>query len=169
MYVLSSGEFTKVEPLIRAYLLSHGDTVRYSNYHDGLSLGCLFFLPVVIVQRKPSKDPEFIETLKGLEQDFIRKESTNTRYNNIPQGRKRNNRHYFYRLSTSMKQLINKTTLLLNPYGMADPTFYKNGEMIGCTISHEPVQVLYLTDEERMALNAHGVIFEPTEEDNGID
>ncbi|MEI8143569.1 MAG: hypothetical protein WCG48_03085 [Candidatus Berkelbacteria bacterium] len=165
MYLLSFDEARSNELLIRKFLLSKASKVRYTMRHEGWGCGLLIILPFILPPKNYFRDMKFKETIKNLGKDFIEQKIDNTLYNDVANSRNSRFHHYFYRLSKNTTAEINKMTLLDSPYGFEDPTFYIDDLMIGSIISHEPVFVLYLTQEERRSLNQKGIVFE-TIEDN---
>lgn len=159
IYHIYSDNLKKTERTVARFLLENADIVRFTNvrwFHIGFS---------GFGRKGNEKDERFIKTIKSLENYLIRKVVNNKRYNNIPQGRKRYE-HYLYRLSNKLREMIKKEGIIWNSYsskrfyGFEDPAFYKNKQMIGCMISHEPIVILYLTSSERKKLEEEGVFFD---------
>jgi len=157
IYNISFDSAREQEEMVRKYLLEKADIVRYTNYPNEWALGILVIIPFPIY--KNCRGKEFQKSLQEFKADFIKKETNNMLYNGVPQENHLVD-HYYYRLSDRMKKFINEITLLSNPLGFADPTFYKENKIICSIISHEPVFVFILDDSERQELNQKGIIFD---------
>jgi hypothetical protein len=158
-YVLGFENAQKSEEVVRKFLLQTCTILRLTMVES--RRGCLF--PSKIGGKK---DPKFLHTLQTLEVDYLEEEVNSLKFTNIEQGRL--STHYYYRVSSKMKALLEKQTLLWSAfpasniesafYGLEDPTFCREVgneyEIIGAVISHEPYIHLYLEPEEKAALNA---------------
>ncbi len=150
----------KSEPVLRHFLLSHSDSIRLTEIRH-VEIG--FFR---IKRFGGEKDIKFIETLGKLKPFFIKKITNNQKYNDIEQHKNAKYNHYFYRLTPTLKTIINKEKLFFNYphfgslHGFEDPTFYKKEVMMGGVITHEPIIILYLTAGEKSALEKKGVFFD---------
>jgi hypothetical protein len=159
--VLCEGEDAYgLEKTLRWFLLDHCDTLRLTAVTT-TEIGFFAFR-----RYGGSSDPKFLKTLERLEPHFIEKIVNNKRFEDVEQGKRARFHHYLYLLTPGLKQLVDKETLFFdsmtsdNLYGFEDPTFYKNGAMIACTISHEDLIVLFLDKDERDTLEIMGVSFE---------
>jgi hypothetical protein len=149
-----------LEQTLRRFLLDHCDTLR-------LTAVTMLEIGFIALRRYGgSGDPRFLRTLEDLGPFFIEKIVNNKRFEDIEQGRKDRFHHYIYELAPRVRQLIEEETLFFDAatsarfYGFEDPTFYKDGEMIACTISHEDLILLFLDRNEKAALEVLGVGFE---------
>lgn len=150
------------EKLARAFLLKNADELRLTRdiWWQGL-------LPPK--KKGTDSDPNFVKFSKSIEKWLVRKETNNTKYNNIIQSKNAKIEHYIYTLSKYVKELINVETLywgIPNPpeynfYGFSDPTFYKNRKIIGGSIAQDGMIYLVLTEKEANALKKKGVKFHP--------
>lgn len=134
-----------IEVALRNYILSQADTVRLTQTET--RYGFLFR------KKGHDQDPKFQKTLEALKDDFIRKEIDKERYH-IEQGFGQTFKHYFFKLSPRIKEIINKYTLVWmfwpqlesELYGFEDPSFYKDDRLIAHVISHENQLYLYLDE-----------------------
>ena len=159
-YTISFDKAKKSEQTIRKFLLCNSDSVRLTEVHS-IEFG--FFK---INKKVGEKDKKFIETLEKLKPFFIKRITNNKKFNDIEQSKKAKFNHYFYRLSPTLKSIINKEKLFFNYpnievlCGFEDPTFYKDDVMIGSIITHEPIIILYLTVMEKSTLEKNGAFFD---------
>ena len=144
------------EPSVRSYLLGEADVVRLTmvTWRDG-----------ILFRKKGGRtDSEFNNQLRLLEDDLIEEEKNNMTNDLMEQPGKIFN-HFYYRLSPSLKALLNRQTLLWGEwnwgelYGFEDPTFciaepnvrigteVRSYLIIGTVISHEPIFRLYLEND----------------------
>lgn len=168
MYTISWDKARRFEPKMREYLLDKADMVRYSSYPKSTGLGCFFIIPFVFDEDQRS-EREFKEALNEWQADLIKKEAKNTLYNDVEQTSDYLVDHYYYRLSAGNRKRINGLTLLSNPFGLADPTFYRGEEMIGAVISHEPIIILFLTDRELRFLKDRLIHFDIDDPDDVVE
>jgi hypothetical protein len=163
-YTLSFDKAQESEKIVRTFLLENSNIVRLTEI-SWTEIG--FFK---IKRFGGEKDRKFVETLEKLEPFFLKKITNNKRFDDIEQGKKSRFNHYYYRLSPILKSSINKQTLIWNSfppcseilifYGFEDLTFYKDDEMIGSVITHEPIIILHLTEPEKKKLEKQGVVFD---------
>ncbi|MEJ0021831.1 MAG: hypothetical protein WDN47_04660 [Candidatus Doudnabacteria bacterium] len=161
------------EPAIRNFFFTNSNTVRFTRYFSK-KLNFLNFINFEM--GKSSVEPGFVEKeqrflkqFSELKEDFVKEVRDNTKYNDIEQGVWNKNKlfvHYFFNLSDKMKQKLNETLLVWWPhsdkqfYGLEDPTFYNNRQMIGSVITHESAAMLNITPDEKGFLIKQGVIFD---------
>lgn len=160
-YQLSWDEARENEPAIRSFLLKKANIVRYTVRHDGIGCIGLYFIPLVpTFPKNYQKHSKFREFQEKHKEDYIRKETNNYLYDDVPQFPGSRFHHYYYKLTENILSEINEITLLSSPYGFEDPTFYYNNQIVCSVISHEPIIVLFITEEERKGLNQEGVLFD---------
>lgn len=146
----------KVEAFLRYYLISTADQIRltqkirkvfnpfsFKNFSLGRKFG-------------GDDDPKFQKTLANLKDDFILKQTDEKLYH-LDQGKGKIYYHYFYSLSPKIIEMIKKSTLIwlhyytddeYEPfYGFEDPSFYKDGKLIGHVVSHENYVNLFLDED----------------------
>ncbi|MBI2106922.1 hypothetical protein HYT57_02960 [Candidatus Woesearchaeota archaeon] len=150
----------KSEKLIRKFLLKNSDTLRLTE---------LKWTEVKLFKIKKyggEKDERFVSILEKLKKNFIKKVTSDKKFNDLKQPGNSKFNHYFYKLSPKLKSLLNEETLLWhhcleskNFYGFEDPTFYSKNVMLSCVVTHEPYIVLYLKEQERKLLEKQGVKF----------
>lgn len=160
-YYLEFDQARQYDRSITEFLLEYCDTVRYTvtNFSHSCSCVTFLFVPIPIFNKDIYRDKRFQNTLDQFSISLLREKRDNTKYNNIQQGNRKFH-HYFYKTNNATLKYIKQYGILENPYGFEDPTFYKNNQMIASVISHEPIIILFLTDQERQALNRKNVIFE---------
>src|SRR3989338_2434355 len=96
------------EQFLRIFLMQHADTLRLTN-NIFSEIGFFY------VRRHGSSNDHLLHnTLAMLRPYFSKKVIDNTRYNNIPQGKKSKFQHYFFHLSISLKKMVNRETLFWN-------------------------------------------------------
>lgn len=150
----------RAEKAILEFFLANADILRLTM--DEITQICLF--PPSIRRVGGYQDFKFIKNLENFRGDYVRDEINSEKYNNITQPFGKKFHHYFFKLSDEIKNGFKNSLLFFNAYddffyGFEDPAFYKNGEMIGAVISHEPIVILYLTSEEKQRLDKEGVQF----------
>lgn len=148
------------EKAILEFFLANADTLRLT-ITETTEIG--FCLPP-IKRIGGYSDPVFLETLKNLQDDYIKNIINSEKYNDITQPCGQKFEHYFYRLSGKIKSGLKESSLLFNSYdkffyGFEDPTFYKEEQILGSVISHEPIIIMYLTVSEKERLTKEGVSF----------
>ncbi|MDO8656560.1 MAG: hypothetical protein Q7K45_04940 [Nanoarchaeota archaeon] len=161
-YTISFNQAILSEKVILSFLLQTSNVVRFTEVHWRE----LSFLE--LEKLGGDNDLKFVNTLNMIHHFFIRKITNNQRYNDIPQRKSFEYNHYFYRLTAKLKALLSKETLFWSSmppyatifYGLEDPTFYKEDEIIGSIITHEPIAILYLTLSEMRELKRKGVKFD---------
>lgn len=119
-----------------------------------------------IRKKGEDNDPEMVRVLKSLENDFIKKEVNNLKYNDMPQAKISHFEHRFYRLSENIKARLVKVKLNVHGYqehfyGFEDATFYQENEMICSIISHENTAILFLTENEVEELRSKSTSLQP--------
>ncbi|MBI4159418.1 hypothetical protein HY500_04135 [Candidatus Woesearchaeota archaeon] len=150
----------KSEKTIRKFLLKNSDTLRLTEHHW---VHIKFFK---LKRHGGEKDDRFVSILEKLKQHFIKKVTSDKKFNDLKQPGNFKFNHYFYKLSPKLKSLLNEETLLWhhcfeskNFYGFEDPTFYNKKNMLACIVTHEPYIILYLTEQEKKSLEKQGVLF----------
>lgn len=147
-------ECYRLEGAVRQFLLSESDQVRFTAIESDDSNSN----PHSDVQKHHS----FLSTPQILSEDLISNEVSQVRFNGVKQS-EGEFRHFYYRLSPRLKEMLNQQTLLWGSwnwgafYGFEDPTFYSGRtgwkEMVGSVISHEPLIYLYLNNEDYKKLD----------------
>ncbi|HEY1074443.1 MAG TPA: hypothetical protein VGE59_01940 [Patescibacteria group bacterium] len=138
------------------FLIAHSDTLRLTRS----TWWQLWPLPWKKVGTE--KDPIFRRQLEFVSKEFIRKEVTNKKYNDIPQGNARYE-HYYFKLQGKVKEVLSAAGLFMNNYdeefffGFEHPAFYKKGEMIAAFMSYTYTAILLLTEKEREELERLGL------------
>ena len=143
----------KAEPIIREFCLVNSDTVRFTRITPHVNFKKI----------GTNNDEKFIKNMYNLSEFFLQKTVNNIRYENIEQMPNSKYEHYFYRLSTKMKDLINNQTILYDPvysekfYCLDDPLFYKSGKLLGGCITHEPYFILDIDESQKATFEKRGL------------
>src|SRR6185369_11571661 len=149
-YYISDRDVLKAKKdIILDFLLQGSDSVRLTE-QKWTELGVFSYKKL-----GGENDEKFHATLKGLEKDYVKKETNNKKYNDIEQPGKSLFTHYFYRLSDEIRDKFKNDPVLFEAmnlpvcfYGFDDPVFYKDEKMVGGMITHENMVFLSLSDEE---------------------
>ncbi len=176
-YSLSFQKAEKAEKELKKFFLKEADMVRFTHRPIAqTSKGSKAFVVLGVgksrdkksVVHGDKKDPFFVQLLKELQKDFVKKARNDLLFYGIKHKGELFD-HYFYRLSSGMKKRLNSNSLCKPccanypmrrlPY-FEDPTFYKKGKMIGSIISHEPMVFLFLTDDEKKGFDRLNVEFD---------
>lgn len=161
-YTLFFDNASSSEKIIREFLLARANILRLTM----AKMTEIDLFPFPSIQKKGGpNDPLFLDTLKELKEEYIKQVINGEKYNDITQPLGQKFEHYFFKLSEKMKEIFLKSGLLFDCwgkyfYGFEDPTFYKDDLMVCSIISHEPIIILYLTNEEKGKLSQGGVVFE---------
>ena len=150
----------KAEKIIIKFLFNSSNIVRlaYSPMKEYDYKGKL-------IKSYDNKNPEFTKFLKKLGSDFIKEITKKNERTVYPkEGEDPSGYHfgyYYYKLSNKIKKMIDDRGRKMDIfYCCHDPAFFKNDELIGYEVSHEPVFVLFLTDSEKKMFDKQKVIFD---------
>lgn len=161
-YTISDIENIKTHAkLLEDFMVRSSDTLRFTE------MRWTEFTLFRIKKCGGEDDPAFKTVLSTLKPWFVRKETSNCRYSNIKQFERSRFTHHFYNLSKEVGTLILTNGLFRQHsetdnkfYGFEDPTFYKEGNLKSCVISHEPLVIMHLTELEALELKTKGVKFD---------
>ncbi|PIQ73414.1 hypothetical protein COV58_02595 [Candidatus Roizmanbacteria bacterium CG11_big_fil_rev_8_21_14_0_20_36_8] len=142
----------KLEGKLRSYFLKNSNFVEFTNSPE-ISLFMNFKWPFFHTNRN-LVDKKTNESIELIKEDFV-KTYVDTTMCLIEHETNQRFKHYRYKLSNNLKEIINKQTLVCsNSTGdnilsyLENPVFYNNNEVIGHVISHESFVYIYLDDNE---------------------
>lgn len=140
------------EKLIKKFIFNNANKVCFSEFHD-YKLGFFYCKKI-----GGMRDGKFLETLDKLNKDRIdlniqKIQNDKKIYGHTKIGWKKNQYHS-YKLSDEIKNIFFDEymcdILYKHLYGLIDPMFYKNDELVASVINHERYIFLYSLDEKQL-------------------